>query len=109
MFDLQVGPKMVFSSDEKAFINNYFLEKGWNDNRICTEHPTKNWDRVSVYRLLKRFQETGAMERKQGSVRPQTPCTQENENLVEQLIFSQEDNRGSHMSPREIEKHIGIN
>ena len=48
------------------------------------------------------------MERKQGSVRPQTPCTQENENLVEQLIFSQEDNRGSHMSPHEIEKHTGI-
>lgn len=100
---------MVFSSDEKAVIKNDFLEKGWNANRICTEHPTKNWDRVSVYRLLKRFQETGTMERKQGSGRPRTVCTEENENLVEQLICSQEDNPGSHMSPREIEKHTGIN
>ena len=94
--------------EDKAIIKNDFLEKGWNANRICTEHPTRSWNRVSVYRLLGKFKESGSMERKPGSGRPRTVCTEENEDLVEELICSQEDNPGSHMSPREIEKHTGI-
>ena len=99
---------MVFTVEDKAVIKNDFLGKGWNANQICTEHPTKNWNRVSVYRLLKKFKENGSMERKEGSGRPRAVCTKENEDLVELLVCSQEDNPGSHMSPREIEKHTGI-
>lgn len=99
---------MVFSDEEKAVIKNDFLEKGWNANRICTEHPTTKWNRVSVYRLLKRFQANESMKRRPGSGRPVSITTVENEDLVEDLICSQEDNPGSHLSPREIEKHTGI-
>ena len=99
---------MVFSTEGKAVIKNDFIEKGWSPYRICKEHPTKNWNRVSVYRLLKRFKEEDSMDRKTGSGRPRTVTNVQNEELVEDSICSQEDNPGSHMSPREIEKNTGI-
>ena len=99
---------MVFSQEDKAIIKNDFLEKNWSAYRICKEHPTKQWNKVSVQRLLKRFQEHGSMDRRSGSGRPRTAMTEENEAIVEDLICSQEEKPGSHMSPREIEKHTGI-
>ena len=94
--------------EDKAVIKNDFLEKGWSYYRICKEHPTKNWNKVSVYRLLKRFKEENTMDRKIGSGRPRTVTNEENEELVAELICSQEENPGTHMSPREIEKNTGI-
>ena len=99
---------MVFSNEEKAVIKNDFNEKQWSAYRICKEHPTKNWNKVSVQRLLNRFKENGSMDRRSGSGRPRTATTAENEEIVEDLICSQEESPGSHMSPREIEKHTGI-
>ena len=99
---------MVFSSEEKAVIKNDFIEKQWSAYRICKEHLTKNWNKVSVQRLLNRFKENESMSRRPGSGRPRTATTAENEEIVEELICSQEENPGSHMSPREIEKHTGI-
>ena len=99
---------MFFSNEKKAVIKNDFLERGWNAYKICKEHLTKSWNRVSVYRLLKRFQEDNSMDRRAGSGRQRIISTEENENLIENLIFSQEDNPGGHMSPREVEKNTGI-
>ena len=48
------------------------------------------------------------MDRIAGSGRRRTITTKENENLIENLICSQEDNPGSNMSPREAEKQVGI-
>ena len=48
------------------------------------------------------------MKRRPGSGRPRSAITPENEEIVEQLICSQEESPGSHMSPREIERHTGI-
>ena len=48
------------------------------------------------------------MDRRAGSGRQRTITTEENENLIENLIYSKEYNPGSHMSPREIEKNNGI-
>ena len=39
------------------------------------EHSTKTWNRVSVYRLLKRFQEDNSMDRRAGSGRQRTITT----------------------------------
>ena len=99
---------MVFSNEEKTIIKNDFNKKQWSAYRICKEHPTKNWNKVSVQRLLNRFKENGSMDRKPGSGRPRTATTAENEEIVEDLICSQEESPGSHMSPREIKKHTGI-
>ena len=92
---------MVFSNGEKAVIKNDFLEIEWNAYKICKEHPTKSWNRVSVYILLKRFREDNSMDRRAGSGRQRTITTEEKENLIENLICSQEENPGSRMSPRE--------
>ena len=94
---------MVFSNKEKAVIKNDFLERGWNADKICKEHPTKSWNIVSLHRLLKRCQE----DRRAVSGRQRTN-TNKNENLIENLICSQEDNPGSQMLPREVEKNTGI-
>ena len=47
------------------------------------------------------------MKRRPGSGRPRSTITPENEEIVEQLICSQEESPGTHMSPREIERHTG--
>ena len=48
------------------------------------------------------------MDRRAGSGRQQTITTKEKENLTENLICSQEDNPGSHMSLRVVEKNTSI-
>ena len=48
------------------------------------------------------------MDSSAGSGRQLIITNEENENLIENLICSQEDNPGSHMSPREVEKNTGI-
>ena len=48
------------------------------------------------------------MDRQPGSGRPVTVTAEENEELVGDLIDSQEENPGTHLSPREIEKVNGI-
>ena len=99
---------MVFSSEDKAIIKNDFVEKGWSLHRICQENPSKIWNRVSVHRLLMRFEKDSSMDRRPGSGRPVTVITEENEELVGDLICSQGENPGTHLSPREIEKVTGI-
>ena len=44
------------------------------------------------------------MDGRAGSSRQQTITTEENENFIKSLISSQEDNAGSHMLSREVEK-----
>ena len=100
--------KMVFTVEDKAVIKNDFIEKNWSAYKIVKEHPTKNWNKSSVQYLLNKFKERGTMDRKPGSGRPISVTTEENENLVEQLICSQEESPGTHKSPREIEKITGI-
>ena len=100
--------KMVFSDDDKAVIKNDYVEKGWSAYRICKEHPTKKWYKGSVQRLINQFKENGTMKRRPGSGRPRSAITPENEEIVKQLICSQEESPGTHMSPRKIERHTGI-
>ena len=82
---------MVFSQVDKAVIKNDFLEENWSAYRICEEHPTKKWNKVSVQRLLKRFHEHGSMDRRLGSGRPRTAMTEENEAMIGDLICLQEE------------------
>ena len=99
---------MAFSNEDKIIIKNDFIEKQWSVYTICKEHPAKRWNKVSVQRLLKKFKKYGLMERRPGSGRPRTVSTADNEKIVKELICSQEECTGTHMSPREIEKHTGI-
>ena len=47
---------MVFSAEDKAVIENDYVEKGWTAYKIWKEHPTKNWTRSSVQRLIKKYE-----------------------------------------------------
>ena len=100
--------KMDFSDDDKAVIKNDYVEKGWSAYRICKKHPTKKWYKGSVQRLINQFKENGTMKRRSGSRRPRYEITSENEEIVEQLICSQDESTGTHMSPREMERHTGV-
>ena len=63
---------------------------------------------MSVHRLLRRFEKDGSMDRRPGSGGPVTVTAEENEELVGDLICSQEKNPGTHLSPRKIEKVTDI-
>ena len=99
---------MVFSSEDKAIIKIDYDKKGWTAYPICKAHKSKKWVLSSSQRLLKRFKEDGSMKRRTGSGRPITVKTDENAELVEELICSQEDFPGTHKSPREIARNVGI-
>ena len=99
---------MVFSSEDKAIIKNDYEEKGWTAYRICKEDESKKWVLSSVQRLLKRFKEDGSMKRRTGPGRPITVTTDENAELVQELICSKEDLLGTHKNPREIARNVGI-
>ena len=99
---------MVFSEEDKAIIKNDFEEKGFTAYKIWKEHKYKGWVLSSVQRLLNRYKENGTMKRKEGSGRPVTATTDGNADIVENLICSQEESPGTHKSPHDIARHIGI-
>jgi len=82
------------------------LEKGWSE--YLEEHPTKHGIIWSVQQIINKFKEEGTMERKKGSGRPRSVITKENEEIVKQMIYSQEDAPHTHMSPREIKRNTRI-
>lgn len=98
---------MVFSEEDKAIIKHFYL-KGYTAYRIWKENPEKGWHKMSVQRLVSRFVKHGTMERQKGSGRPVSVTTKENEEAVEELICSQEDEPGTHQSPRNIAEHLEI-
>jgi len=98
---------MVFSAEDKAIITHY-VENGYTGYRIWKENPEKNWKYSSLKGLIKRFKEEGTMERKKGSGRPRSARTAENEAYVEEMICSQEDDPGTHATPRRIAEELEI-
>jgi transposase len=98
---------MVFSSADKELIATCFTEKGWRGTKILQEFPGKNWRKNSVDNLIRKIETTGSTERKSGSGRPKTVCTQENVDYVEEHLCSQ-DNPGTHKSQRKIANDLGV-
>ena len=58
-------------------------------------------------RLIKKIKETGSTDRRPGSGRPTTICTEENMDLIEELVCLQEEPH-SHLSPRMISEQTGF-
>ena len=98
---------MVFSTEDKAIIKHY-VEKGFSSYKIWKENPEKKWVLSSVKRLVKRFRKNGTMERQKRSGRPKSARTPENEAAVEEMICSQEEDPGTHVTPRNIAKELKI-
>ena len=88
---------MVFSSEDKAIIKNDFVEKRWSSYRICQEHPSKNWGRVFVcFEAIWKRLFHGSAARIDGQDLAVT--TEENEELVGDLICLQKENPGTDLS-----------
>ena len=100
--------KMVFTQSDKDFIMNVFLQKGYRGRRMVKEFPGFGWSIRSVNHLIHTFEERGYVERKRGSGRPITACTQENIDYTEEMIQSQEDRPGTHLTPRELSQHLSV-
>ena len=99
---------MVLSSADKAVIEACFIEKGWKGAKIIREFPGKGWTKSSVNRLIKKLDTTGTTDRKRGSGRPCSVSTDDNIDNVCELIASQEDTPGTHLSQRKIAKRLHI-
>ena len=89
-------------SKEDIIIENNYEGKWWKD------HSSKNWTYTSVKRLLKSFKDSGSMNRKERSGRPRSVSTEENTDLIKELICSQEDAPHTHLAPRKITEQTGI-
>ena len=100
--------KMPFTADDKILIKVLRLEKGYGAKRLKSEFPNKDWNLSSMSKLIEKIDETGNTERKSGSGRKRSVSTVNNIEAVEELILSQDDAPGSHLSLREIDRTLQI-
>ena len=84
---------MVFSNEEKAVFKNDYLEKGWNAYKISEEHPTKSWNRVSVCRLSEKISRRYFYGWKSWFKQTTNNYHQKNENPIENLIATYQQER----------------
>ncbi len=71
------------------------LEKNWGARRIKREFLAKNWPLSSIDFLLRKIDETGEIDRREGQGRPRTVRNDENAEIVGDLISSQEGQPGA--------------
>ena len=100
---------MVFSDSDRVLITELRAAKGYGARRLMKEFPMKNWSIAALTRLLKKIVVTGSAKRKPGSGRRRTAKVQANVDAVEQLVMSQDDQPGTHLSVRKIVRETGIN
>src|SRR6218665_1565332 len=100
--------KRLLTCDDKSLIRALRLEKRWGSLLMIREFPQRQWKRSTLNDLIKKIDETGDTNRKQGSGRPRSVRTADNVAKVEELISSQEGQSGTSKSPREIERETGI-
>ena len=99
---------MVLTHKQKAVIENYFIEKGWNAYKVWKEHPSFECSRMAVHNVIKNIKGTGSTERRKGSGRPVFSTTEKNASIFEELVCSQEGESGTHNAVRQIAPQILI-
>ena len=92
---------MFLTEKQKAFIENDYVEKKWNAHKIWTEHPSFECSRQTVHDLIKKIKESGSTNRKKGSGRRITATTEENDELVEELMKTPQLNTGCRQRRKE--------
>lgn len=99
---------MVLSEEDRIFIKNLYLLKGYGAKRLIKEFPTKGWKKTTLNDFLKRLKETGSIYRRARSGRPRTARTDENIDAVNELVLSQEGAPQTHHTVRQIARRTGI-
>ena len=97
---------MVFSYEERVIIKYFRLKFG--APRIVNNHPEYEWNVNDVKELVKKIDDTGDVARKEGSGPPKSARTEENIELVEEMILSQEEKSGTHSTPAETARELDI-
>ena len=69
---------------------------------LMDEFPNKWWTKSSINRLLEKFRDTGTVNRLTCSSRPQSACTEENVDLLNDLVLNQEDTLQTHRIVHEM-------
>ena len=83
---------MMFSDDDKIIIKNYLDEFGLSAYEIWQlQEKMKGWKYRSIKRLDSRCKKYGSMDKQKDADPPRTANTEENAELVEELICSQEE------------------
>jgi len=80
---------MTFSDEEKILIKSLHLSRGYNASRLLAKFPDKGWTKRSINRLFQKLRETDTVDRRVGSGRLRSAQTEENIDLVDDLIVSQ--------------------
>ena len=87
---------MALSEEDRILIKNLYNLKGYGAKRLMKEFPTKGWKKTTLNDFLKRLKDTGSIARRDGSGRPRTSCTEENIEVVNELVLSQENAPQTH-------------
>src|SRR6218665_456361 len=82
--------KCLLTSDDKSLIHALRLEKGWGSLRMIREFPQRQWKRSTLNDLIKKIDETGDSNRKQGSGQPRSVRTVDNVAKIEELKANRE-------------------
>jgi len=91
---------MVFSDWNKILIHNLYQMKWCNARQLRTKLTGKGWTISSINRLLKKFRDTGTVDRRQGNGRPRSARTDENIDQVNDMVLSQENQHRTHSTVR---------
>ena len=81
---------------------------------ILSENKKRNYyyyyyySRMAVHNLIKKIKETGSTDRRKGSCQSVTATTEENASIFEELVYSQEDEPGTHNPIKQMAPWISI-
>ena len=99
---------MPYTSLDLGLITGLRVEKSWGATKILQEFPNKPWSRGGIDKILAKIDNTGGTVRRVGSGRRRTVRVAANIQTVQDLIVSDDDEPGSHLSQRGIHRETGI-
>jgi len=85
-----------------------FVFEGYTAKRLTDEFPEISWTKRGVNKLLKNLRDTSTVDKRPGSGRPRSVCTEENVETVNDLVLSQEDKPQTHRTVCEIPRKTGL-